>query len=189
MVKKIVWVAVALLTLSLVFAAQAALTNPLYLPLVYNQKPTATNTPIPTRTPTPTATKTPGACLSGKTSGVCITAIDYNPRTGGPLNEVLTLKNLSSSTVNLKDWRISSDSGNKYDINADFNLNANAIVKIWTKVGDNDADDIFMDRTEPFWNDHADCAYVKDEDRKTVDAICYEADTGLFFTPPDFRVP
>jgi hypothetical protein len=198
--KKVVLGLAVILVLTVAFAAQAALQENRYLPLVYRQIPTATSTvtvtltPTPTTTPTstktPTPTKTPDTpCLSLKTSGVCITDIDYKPATGGPLNEFISLKNLGSSAKSLKDWRISSDTGHIYDILVEFSLGSSATVKVWTKSGDNDSDEIFMDRTEEFWKDNGDCAYLHDDEGDLVDAICFPDEDGLFYVPAPDRIP
>jgi hypothetical protein len=93
----------------------------------------------------------------------------------------------------MKNWRVSSDSGNKYDITFAFSLSGGATVNIWTKSGDNDPNDLFMDREEQFWNDHADCAYLVNDDdpREKIDSICYkETDTlGVIFFPPPSTSP
>ena len=103
MSKRLQWGLAILIVLSIAFVAQATVLQNYYLPLVYRQ--------VPTPTPTP---KT--ECLSGKTSGVCITDLEYK---GGIDEEVISIKNLSSS-VDMKDWRITSDTGNKFDITFDF---------------------------------------------------------------------
>jgi hypothetical protein len=48
-----------------------------------------------------------------------------------------------------------------------------------------------MDRTEEFWKDNVDCAYLRDDSdpRKTIDAICYNASTGLVFVPAAEDIP
>jgi len=198
MSKSLKWILAVIFALSVVIVARASLQINNYLPVVYKDfpVPTVTITPTPTVTPTPTKTpsptKTPDTpCLSLKTKGVCITDIDYDPSSGGPLNEVIRLKNLSSSSVDMKNWRISSDSGHKYDLTSAFTLSASGTVKIWTKSGDNDTDDLYMDRAEEFWNNHADCAYVIDDDGEKVDSVCYtEDDTlGLIFFPPPLTSP
>lgn len=196
MSKSVKWVLAVLLALGVVIVARASLLSVQYMPIVYKDypivptnTPTPTLTPTPTKTPTktPTVTKTPDTdCLSLKTSGVCITEIDYNPDKGGPLNEFIRLKNLSNNDVDMKNWRIVSDSHGAWEITKAFILDSKHEVQIWTKSGDDDSDDLYMDREEEFWNDKSDCAYVKDDDRETVDAVCYK--DGLlgptFFLPP-----
>lgn len=193
MSKSLKWILAAMLAMSVVVVVRASLQTTQYLPIVArNPTPTPTTTATPTVTPTPTKTpsptKTPNTpCLSLETSGVCIIEIDPDPSSGGPLNEFIRLKNLSNNAVDMEDWRISSDSGNKYNLTFKFSLSSNATVKIWTKSGDNDTDELFMDREDPFWNDHEDCAYVINDEGEKVDSICFTEDDTLglmFFSPP-----
>lgn len=171
-----------LLTLGSVIVVRAALQELLYLPLIRSGYPVIP-TPVPTNTP-----NTP--CLSLKTTGICITKIDFAPFSGGPLNEFIRLENLSSSeTIDMENWRISSDTGNKFDIDFEFNLGTDDTVEIWTKPGNNTFDDLFMNRKEEFWHDREDCAYVMndEEPRQQVDGICYIEDDALgyiFFAAP-----
>jgi hypothetical protein len=169
MSRKFKWFIAILVVLSVVIVAQATSLQSTYLPLVYNQEPTAT----PTHTPTPTVTPTPSTeCLSGKDEGVCITDIIYKPTTS-QLDEVVSIKNLGSSSVEMEGWRLSSDSGNKFDITGEFTLPTGATVKVWTKSGDNTTTNIFMNRTTEFWNNNGDKAYLRDNEGKVVDSICY----------------
>lgn len=173
---KIKWVIAILAVLSVVIIAQATALQNLYLPLVYNQEPTAT----PTRTSTPTVSPTPSTeCLSGKKDGVCITDIIYKPTTS-ELDEVVSIKNLGSSSVELEGWRLSSDSGNKFDIMHEFTLAAGSTVKIWTKPGANTSKNIFMQRTVEFWNNFGDIAYLRDNEGKIVDSVCYGTGCDFF---------
>jgi hypothetical protein len=166
MSKKLKWGLAALIVLSVAFVAQATVLQNYYLPLVYRQKPTPTPTP-----------KT--QCLSGKNSGVCVTELKYK---GGIDEEVISIKNLSSS-VDMKDWRITSDSGNKFDITFDFTLAKGATVKVWTKGGTNNSTNIYMNWPTEFWNDSKDCAWIKiPAESETVDGLCYGI-SGLFFEP------
>lgn len=191
MSKKSKWVLGILIVLSLVIVANAAELYMTYLPLVHMEypTPTPTRTPTPTKTPTPTPTHAPGACLSGKTSGLCFTSIDYKPKSGGSLNESISIKNLGKSSVDIEGWRVVNDKSEKYDI-PKFSLNAGSTVKVWTKVGTDDANNLYMDRETEFWNDSRDCAYLRDDGhpRITIDAICYGYD-GLFFTPSLDGIP
>jgi hypothetical protein len=191
MSKKFRWALGILIALGLVIAVNAAGLYAYHLPLVYNDYPlatptrtsTPTKTSAPTKTPTPTSTPKPGQCLTGKTSGLCITSLDYNPKSGGSLNESISIKNLGSSAVDIEGWRILNDKSEKYDI-PKFSLNANSTVKVWTKVGTDDSSNLYMDLDMEFWNNSTDCAYLRDDSRprKTIDAICYGFD-GTYYVP------
>lgn len=185
MKKNLKWVLIVCIILGTVLIAEAAQINTIYMPLVYRNIPTAT----PTKTPKPTATPKPGQCLSGKTTGLCITNIDYQPKSGGALNESISIKNMGSSAVDMENWRVVNDSSEKYDL-PKFSLNGNSTVKIWTKTGTNDSNNLYMNLTVQFWNDVSDCAYLRDDSkpRKTIDAICYGFD-GLLYAPILDEIP
>ena len=170
-----------LFALGSVIVVNAALEEILYLPDIRSGYPVI---------PTPSPTLTPNTpCLSLKTSGVCITEIEFAPF-NGPLNEFIRLENLSSSeSVDMENWRISSDTSNKFDLDFEFTLGTDDIVEIRTKSGTNDFDEIFMNREEEFWNDREDCAFVMngEDPRQRIDGICYLEDDLLgmiFFAPP-----
>lgn len=183
MSKKIIWILGIFIALSIVLVANAAQLNELYLPVVYKNHLIQVKTPTPTKIPKPTATPAPGQCLSGKTSGLCIINIDYQPKSGGSLNESITIKNLGSSSVDMENWRILNDKSEKYDIPA-YSLKANSTVKVWTKVGTDDSSNLYMNLEVEFWANVRDCAYLRDDShpRKTIDAICYGF-TGSFYAP------
>jgi hypothetical protein len=143
MSKKLKWVVPILVILSVVIIAQATALQDLYLPVVYKQEPTAT----PTRTSTPTVTPTSSSeCLSGKDDGVCITDIVYKPTTS-PLDEVISIKNLESSSVDIEGWCLTGEQiDSKFAIPDEFSLSAGATVKVWTKPGDNTSTNIYMGR-------------------------------------------
>jgi len=186
MSRKFKWVIAILVVLSVVIVAQATSLQSTYLPLVYNQEPTAT----PTHTPTPTVAPTPSTeCLSGKDEGVCITDVIYKPTTS-QLDEVVSIKNLGSSSVEMEGWRLKSERGYKFIITGKFTLPIGATVKVWTKPGVNNSTNIYMNSATEFWKDNADCAYLRDNsepERKTIDRICWK--DGHFYVPTLWGIP
>ena len=183
---KFKWIIAILVVLSVVIIAQATSLQSTYLPLVYNQEPTAT----PTHTPTPTVTPTPSTeCLSGKDEGVCITDVIYKPTTS-QLDEVVSIKNLGSSSVEMEGWRLKSERGYKFVITGEFTLPIGDTVKVWTKPGVNNSTNIYMNSATEFWKDNADCAYLRDNSeptRKTIDRICWK--DGHFYVPTLWGIP
>jgi hypothetical protein len=186
MSRKFKWVIAILVVLSVVIVAQATSLQSTYLPLVYNQEPTAT----PTHTPTPTVTPTPSTeCLSGKDEGVCITDIIYKPTTS-QLDEVVSIKNLDSSSIELENWRLVNEKSEKWIFPLLSTLNAKATVNVWTKPGVNNSTNIYMNSATEFWKDNADCAYLRDNSeptRKTIDRICWK--DGHFYVPALWEIP
>lgn len=176
MSKKIIAVVFLLLTAGTIVAVRAAVTQYYYLPIVYNQPtptptqtitPTVTGTPTKTPTPTPTATPEPG---------VYITDIVFDP-TGDPLDEYVAIKNSESKSVVMTDWMLRDENRNVFTFPT-FTLGAGATVKVWTKSGTDTSSNLYWDSDVPIWNDHGDCAYLRDDENNSIDTYCYSADIG-----------
>ena len=201
---KLKWSLAVLVGLGFIFAARAALQTPLYFPLIYKNLSIPTPTPQVTGTPTPTATQTATITPTGTQAtatrtrtptptrtatpvpGVFIVDIEYDPD-NNPLDEWVGIRNQASSSVVMTDWILKDDSGNIF-IFPRFTLTAFTTVKVWTKAGQNNPLNLYWGRTEPVWNDHEDCAYLRKPDDKDpgdtipVDSLCYK-DPGLFWRP------
>ena len=72
-------------------------------------------------------------------------------------------------------WRIVSDSSTnfKYDFPDGFEIKTGQTVKVYTKVGTNGANQLYMNRTEEFWEDNMNCGYLKNDSRQTINSFCY----------------
>jgi hypothetical protein len=166
MSNKYKWIIAVLLVLGIVVIAQASVSTTIYMPVFYMPS---------TVTPTPTATPKPGVCLDGtfhiKGIKVCFTAINQKP-TSSPLDEWVDIKN-TGNTVDMTGWFIISDTAPKYEFPDGFELKNGQTVRVFTKSGKNGASQLYMNRTEEFWQDNKDCGYLKNEDRKTINAFCY----------------
>ena len=64
------------------------------------------------------------------------------------------------------------DSKNIYTF-PQYTLISWASVKVWTKAGIIDPENVYWGRTDPVWNDHGDCAYLRDDKHKLMDKVCY----------------
>lgn len=172
MSRKFKWIVAAVMVLSVVIIAQATANNNYYLPTIYVG---------PTITPTPTPTQKPTECIvqSFPVSKlkICFTDIDFKPTTS-PLDEWVKIKNIGNNSAEMEGWRISSDTGNKYDFPA-FTLKVGQTVTVWTKSGTNSSSVLYMNRELEFWKDNGDCGYLKDDSRRTINSFCYSA-AGLF---------
>lgn len=178
-----------LLGTGLVIIARATFQSSTYLPLIQNQE--ATGTPTPTSTPTgtititatptrthtitgtlptstPTRTMTPTATL---VPGVFIVDIEYAPTTH-PLDEYVTIRNQFKKFIPMEGWTLRDDNKNVFTFPR-YTLTDFASVKVWTKSGVIDPENLYWGRTDPVWNDHGDCAYLRDEEGDLVDSFCY----------------
>jgi hypothetical protein len=185
------WVLALALVTGFVIVARASLLSTSYLPIVAmedltdtptpSQTPTVTGTititATPTRTatitgtlPTPTQTRTltPTATL---VPGVFIIDIEYAPDTH-PLDEYVLIRNQTGKYIPLEGWTLRDENKNIYTFPR-YTLVSWASVKIWTKSGIIDPENLYWGRSEPVWNDYSDCAYLRDDDGKLIDSYCY----------------
>jgi hypothetical protein len=187
---------VCLLGAGVILVGRASLQSNLYMPLVPMRDKTDTPTPsltptqtptgtititaTPTRTPTmtgtlptstPTRTSTPTPTL---VPGVFIIDIEYAPETD-PLDEFVLIRNQTGNFIPMEGWTLRDDSNNPDNVFTfpHYTLVSYASVKVWTKKGVIDPQNIYWGRNEPVWNDYGDCAYLRDENNKLSDSECY----------------
>ena len=178
MSRKIKWALAAVMVLSVVIVAQATAINNYFMPTIYVG---------PTITPTPTSTPKPTECINQvffvSKLKLCYTDIVFKP-TGSQLDEWVTIKNLGNAAEELEGWRITSDSGNKYEF-PEFTLKSGQTVKVWTKGGSDSSSVLYMNRVVEFWNDNSDCGFLMDNSspRRKINSFCYGT-TG-FFAPAE----
>lgn len=132
--------------------------TPTRTPTITGTLPTATQT----RTPTPTRTLVPG---------VFIVDIEYAPETH-PLEEYVEIRNQTGDFIPLDGWTLRDENQNVFTFPR-YTLVSWATVKVWTKAGIIDPQNLYWGRTEPVWNDYGDCAYLRDEKHTLMDSECY----------------
>jgi hypothetical protein len=76
-------------------------------------------------------------------------------------------------SVDMSGWLLRDEDPNNKFFFPDFTLGPGQSVKVWTKAGFNDSSNLYWNRTEPVWDDHSDCIYLRDADNNLVDALCY----------------
>ena len=185
------WLLALVLGAGFILIARASIQSTVYLPLVPIHEMTDTPTPsltatptgtititaTPTRTPTitgtlPTATQTrtptPTRTL---VPGVFIVDIEYAPETH-PLDEYVTIRNQTGEFIPMQGWTLRDESQNVF-IFPTYTLVSWATVKVWTKAGIIDPENVYWGRTDPVWNDHGDCAYLRDDEMTLMDSECY----------------
>lgn len=155
-------------------SAAAALANTIYLPQIEKYPtltPTATFTATATATNTPSVTATPTRTPTPK-PGVYIEDIIYAPT--NPLDEYVEIKNTSSNSVSLEGWyiKVESNSSLRYNF-PKFSLGGGKTVRVWTKIGNDTASDLYWGLTTPVWKDNGDCAYLRDASAVLRDKYCY----------------
>ncbi len=132
-------------------------TNTIFLPLILREFPSL---PPPTSTPIPSP------------SLVKITYIEYNPPGDDVQGEYVELQNQGGSVQSLTHWTLSDQAGNTYTF-PDTVIGSGQTIKVWTKAGTNDSQNLYWGRNQAVWNNDGDCAYLKDSNGKLVSTYCY----------------
>jgi hypothetical protein len=135
--------------------------TPTRTPTVTGTLPTATQT----RTPTPTRTLVPG---------VFIVDIEYAPETLR-LDEYVEIRNQTGEFIPMEGWTLRDENQNVFTF-PQFSLDPWAEIKVWTKAGILDPRNLYWGRTDPtdpVWNDHGDCAYLRDTEHDLMHSVCY----------------
>jgi len=103
---------------------------------------------------------------------IYITHIKYNPLGPDVPKEYIEISSEESVPVNLKDWTTRDRAGHIYKF-PDFNINPGRKIKVWTKVGTDDEDNLYCDRRKAVWNNEGDKATLRDAAGKIVDSYRY----------------
>jgi hypothetical protein len=174
-----------------ILIARASMQTTAYMPVIANYDISETPTPSPTQTPTgtititatPTRTPTITGTLPTATQtrtptptrtlvpGVFIVDIEYAPETH-PLDEYVEIRNQTGDFIPLDGWTLRDENQNVFTFPR-YTLVSWATVKVWTKAGIIDPQNLYWGRTEPVWNDYGDCAYLRDEKHTLMDSECY----------------
>ena len=177
-----------LLGAGVVLIARASMQFTTYLPVIANYEMTETPTPSGTITITATATRTPTVTGTLPTAtqthtptptrtlvpGVFIVDIEYAPETH-PLDEYVLIRNQTKNFIPMDGWTLRDDdtSNENVFIFPRYTLVSWATVKVWTKSGVIDPENLYWGRTEEVWNDYGDCAYLRNDDFELMDSMCY----------------
>ena len=97
--------------------------------------------------------------------------IEYAPETN-LLDEYVEIRNQTGRYIPMEGWTLRSENQNVFTF-PHYTLISGATVKVWTKAGVIDPENLYWGRTEPAWNDHGDCAYLRDDEHTLMDSECY----------------
>jgi competence protein ComEC len=138
-------------------------------PVIAFVLPTCWPTPTPTNTPTPTltVTQTPAPKIE-------ITAIDFDPTVhdGDKLDEYVLIENMGGTQQDLSRWTLQDEKAHIYNF-PQFELDAGASVKVWTKAGKDTSEDLYWNRGACVWHNDGDTAFLKDEEGQLIDEYTY----------------
>jgi hypothetical protein len=195
---KMKWLLALVLAVSVVAVARASLQNQYYMPMAFREftptiTPTSTMTPTntPSVSPTATRTATPTRTQTPRPR-IWLDDIQLNGP-GGPLDEWVSVKNNTDDSEDFTDWTLRDEGGNIYTFPDGFRLGEDDSVKVWSKDGTNSSSNLYWDfvpdneqeEENGVWNDHGDCAYLRDEDNDKVYGKCWEED-GTSYIPQDW---
>ncbi len=139
-----------------------------YLPLqqarAAEPDPLPTPDPVPTPLPTPTPDPTPAA--------VQIAFIEYDPPGDAVAGEYLLLRNPGGSATELTGWTLNDATNTTYTFPV-FTLAAGAEVRLWVRVGVDDAENLYWGRAQAVWNNTGDTATLRDASGALVDLYTY----------------
>lgn len=140
------------------WTAQA--TYAVFLPLILREFSSPPPTPTPITLPSPPPPQ------------VRITHIEYNPPGDDVQGEYVEIQNQGENTQALTNWTLSDQAGNTFTF-PEFLIGSGQFVKVWTKAGSNDSQNLYWGRNQAVWNNDGDCAYLKDHNGGLISTYCY----------------
>ena len=106
---------------------------------------------------------------------VLISDINFNPLGRDIRQEYVEIQNGTAGAVGMESWTL-RDAKNHVFTFPVFSLPAGAGVKVWTKAGTDDADNLFWGRRAAVWNNEGDTATLRDENGVDVATYTYSGD-------------
>jgi LysM repeat protein len=142
-------------------------------------------TPAPTDTPIPTATRTPFAIGTFAITNTPIpTAANAEVEITQILNfgdvttEVVEIRNTGTGVVDLQGWRLENGRGLVYEF-PDARLQPTAIIRIFSRVGQNTPGALYWNQTVNVWEENA-TATLLDADEQIQDVYTVSSETIEF---------
>lgn len=156
-------------------AAHAAAATPPPMGTATPTPPPAPTPPLSTATPpvAPTEAAPPApAQTTGPASGVAITFVEYNPKGRDIDGEYVRIANTTGAPVSLTGWTLSDTAQNVYTF-PNFILPPNGEVRLWTKSGKNNAQNLYWGRKVAAWNNEGDTATLRDVGGNIISRYTY----------------
>ncbi len=113
--------------------------------------------------------------LVAEPPNVSITYIEYDPPGNDLEGEFVVITNASHEPIDLTGWML-IDEGAKHSYTFPaFTLVGGAEVKLWTKPGVNDANNLYWGLRRPVWNNTGDTAILRDANGNLISRYTYAA--------------
>jgi hypothetical protein len=101
-----------------------------------------------------------------------IEAIDYDPAGADLANEGVLITNDASTSIDMGGWTLRDAANHVFHFPA-FALESGFGVRVWTRVGANDAQNLFWGHGMPIWNNTGDTAILRDGAGTEIDRKTY----------------
>jgi hypothetical protein len=99
-------------------------------------------------------------------------AIDYDPPGADLPNEFVLITNDTSASIDMGGWTLRDVANHVFQFPA-FVLEAGFSVRIWTRAGANDPQNLFWGRGMPMWNNRGDTAILRNGAGVEIDRMAY----------------
>ena len=101
-----------------------------------------------------------------------IEAINYDPSGPDLPMENVAITNDTSASIDMGAWTL-RDAANHVFTFPPFLLGAGFSVRVWTKAGSNDAENLYWRHRMPLWNNSGDTAILRDAAGAEIDRKAY----------------
>ncbi|MGQ9927014.1 MAG: lamin tail domain-containing protein, partial [Chloroflexaceae bacterium] len=138
--------------------------------------------PAPETKPAPAA---PVTRISSGSAGATTTAaavtiahIEFNPRGRDVEGEYVLIRNTSTQAMNMTGWKLHNGAQRHTYIFPSFTLAPGAEVKLWTRIGTNDAANLYWGQRVAVWNNKGDTGTLLDASGTVVSRYTYTGGRG-----------
>jgi hypothetical protein len=115
----------------------------------------------------------PVAAAGMTLTGVAISYIEYDPPGRDIDGEYVLIANATDAPVEMAGWTLSDGDAKHVYTFAAFSLAAGAEVKLWTKAGADDANNLYWRSRGAVWNNDGDTGTLRDAGGATVSVYTY----------------
>jgi hypothetical protein len=105
--------------------------------------------------------------------GLNIAHIEYDPPGPDLEGEYVLIRNTSDTAIDMTGWSLHDDGLNHVFTFPSFALAANSEVKVWSKSGKNDAQNLYWQNKAPVWNNSGDTGTLRLPTGETVSSYTY----------------
>ena len=110
--------------------------------------------------------------LSDPPGTIRIASINFNPPGPDVLGEFVVIENQTAAAITLTSWTLKDQANHKFTFPS-FVLQGADTVKVWTKPGTNDANNLFWGRQAAVWNNQGDTGTLSDANGNVISIFAY----------------